>query len=240
MALTLIEPLLDDELDAVRKSEIEHHLADCAGCRTAYERLRSLRNDLRTFAPRYDASAQLRTRIQASLKQEAAVTRMPSRPFRAWAVAATALLAVSAGWNVWLVNQQGRDEVAQEIVSSHIRSLIGDHLLDVQSTDQHNVKPWFNGRLDYSPDVRDFAAEGFPLIGGRVDYLDHRSVAVMVYKRRQHTINVFAWPRTSPLAAPLAQNGFNLMTWENAGIAYCAVSDLNTAELSQFAGLYRR
>ena len=129
-----------------------------------------------------------------------------------------------------------RVDVAQEIVSSHVRSLIGTHLLDVPSTDQHNVKPWFNGKLDYAPDVKDFVAEGFALAGGRVDYIDHRPVAALVYKRREHVINLFEWPSGSALSSPSGVNGFNLVAWNRAGMDYWAVSDLNAGELGQFFG----
>jgi anti-sigma factor RsiW len=159
-------------------------------------------------------------------------------------MAATMLLAISVGWNVMLMRSQKNassgTEVAREIVASHVRSLIGDHLLDVPSTDQHNVKPWFNGKLDYSPDVKDFATAGFPLIGGRVDYIDHRPVAALVYKRRQHVINLFVWPSESPLATPEAVSGFNMDVWNKAGMEYCAISDVNRQELHQFAELYKQ
>ncbi len=244
LARPLIEPYLDRELDASQTADIERHLSECPECAATHRRLTSLQIDLRTFGPRYDAPGHLRSRVLANVRKAAAITpiRPESRrwPTSAWAVAATVLLVVSAGWNIMLVRSRNQPGVAEEIVSSHVRSLIGDHLLDVPSTDQHNVKPWFNGKLDYAPDVRDFAADGFPLVGGRVDYLDHRPVAALVYKRRQHVINLFVWPSGSPLSAPQGINGFNLVAWSGAGMNYCAVSDLNQPELRQFAGLYQR
>jgi len=245
-ARPFIEPYLDGELDAAHRADIERHLSDCPECAAIHQRLSALRTDLQNFAPHYDASEHLRSRVLTGLRKAAAVPitpaprRLPAWPFGAWALAATVLLAVSAGWNVMLLRSQKPVGVAQEIVSSHVRSLIGDHLLDVPSTDQHNVKPWFNGKLDFAPDVRDFAANGFPLAGGRVDYLDHRPVAALVYRRRQHVINLFVWPSDSPLKAPEGANGFNLVAWNKAGMNYCAVSDLNEAELRQFADLYQR
>jgi anti-sigma factor RsiW len=248
-ALSLIEPYLDGELDAAQKAEVETHLNECATCPAAYRRLSELGTDLRTLAPRYTAPEQLQRRVLSAVRREARVKQgwrlMPSS---AWAIAASVLLAASLGWNVKLLqspkNTTGNTsgdttgEVAQEILSSHVRSLIGAHLLDVPSTEQHTVKPWFNGKVDYAPDVKDFAAAGFPLIGGRVDYIDRRPVAALVYKRREHVINLFVWPSNSPLAAPEAANGFNLVAWNKAGMNYCAISDLNQAELRQFAGLY--
>jgi len=240
-ALSLIEAYIDGELDAAQAAEVRRHLDECLDCAVAHQRLTRLSADLRTLAPRYIAPEDLRNRIMQSVgRQPVAIPRR--RAITSWAIAATVLLAISAGWNAMLLQPRktAGDAVAQEIVSSHVRSLIGDHLLDVPSTDQHNVKPWFNGRLDYAPDVKDFAAEGFALIGGRVDYLDRRPVAALVYKRRQHVINLFVWPSTSALAAPDAVSGFNLVVWNQAGMQYCAISDLNEAELRQFADLYRR
>jgi anti-sigma factor RsiW len=248
-AMSLVEPFLDGELDASQKAEIERHLGECSSCAFIHTRLNGLGAELRTLAPRYDAPAHLRAQVLRSLRQTAG----PKPAFRslpwsarwapgAWAMAATALLTVSMGWNIMLL-RSGKNvggEVAQEIVASHVRSLIGDHLLDVPSTDQHNVKPWFNGKLDYSPEVKDFAASDFTLIGGRVDYIDHRPIAALVYKRRQHVINLFVWPSSSAPAAPETISGFNLDAWSNAGMNFCAISDLNQGELRQFADLYQR
>lgn len=247
-ALSLVEPFLDGELDASQKAEVEKHLGECQSCAFIHTRLNGLGTDLRTLAPRYDAPARLREQVLRSLRQTAKPRRtwhgFPAWPrwaAGAWAMAATALLTVSIGWNVMLLRSgNAGGEVAQEIVASHVRSLIGDHLLDVPSTDRHNVKPWFNGKLDYSPDVKDFAASGFTLIGGRVDYFDHRPIAALVYKRRQHVINLFVWPSNSAPAVPAAVSGFNLDAWSSAGMNYCAISDLNQAELRQFADLYRK
>jgi anti-sigma factor RsiW len=248
-ALSLVEPYLDGELDASQKAEIDQHLGECQSCAFIHARLDGLGSDLRTLAPRYEAPSHLRAQVLRSVRRSAGPS-LGWRSFagswnwsnRAWAMAATLLLTVSIGWNVMQLRSEKNvgGEVAREIVSSHVRSLIGDHLLDVPSTDQHNVKPWFNGKLDYSPEVKDFAASNFPLIGGRVDYLDHRPVAALVYKRRQHVINLFVWPSSSPLAAPQAVTGFNLAAWSEAGMNYCAISDLNQAELAQFADLYQQ
>jgi anti-sigma factor RsiW len=247
-ALSLVEPYVDGELDASQKAGIEQHLGECRSCAFIHTRLNSLGIDLRNLTPRYDAPAHLRAQVLDSLRRKAghrqawrAFLAWPRWTASAWAMAATALLAVSMGWNVMqLRSRNAGGEVAQEIVASHVRSLIGDHLLDVPSTDQHNVKPWFNGKLDYSPEVKDFAASNFPLIGGRVDYIDHRPIAALVYKRRQHVINLFVWPSSSPLVAPQAVNGFNLDAWSEAGMNYCAISDLNEEELLQFADLYQQ
>jgi anti-sigma factor RsiW len=128
-------------------------------------------------------------------------------------------------------------QLAQEIVSGHVRSLMGSHLMDVASTDQHTVKPWFNGRLDFSPPVKDLAAEGYPLTGGRLDYVGRRSVAALVFQRHKHVINLFVWPATEADSKPAAikpTQGYNLIHWSKGGMAFWAVSDLNPKELMEF------
>ena len=145
----------------------------------------------RAHAPYYRAPAGLRDRVRASVRQaDIQDARQSAAPWRWLAVAAAILLAVSAAWNIALFRSRtsSSDSTAQNVLSSHVRSLMGTHLLDVPSSDQHTVKPWFNGKLDFSPDVRDFAAQGFPLIGGRIDYVDGHPVAALVYQRRQHII----------------------------------------------------
>jgi len=161
------------------------------------------------------------------------------------AVAAAVLLMLTVTWRIvpglsWRGNS---DLLTEEIVSSHIRSLQPDHLFDVKSTDQHTVKPWFNGKLDFSPPVRDLAEDGYPLVGGRLDYVDHRAVAALVYQRRQHLINVFIWPEGKESGQPARMksvHGYNMVAWEANGMYHCAVSDLNRGELEQFAELLRK
>jgi anti-sigma factor RsiW len=138
------------------------------------------------------------------------------------------------------IGGQKQNLVAEEIVASHIRSMQPGHLYDVESTDQHTVKPWFDGKLDFAPPVVDLKEQGFPLVGGRLDYVDHRNVAALVYQRRKHFINVFVWPEESSAAKlPEVQTiqGYNLVYWSHNGMNFCAASDLNIAEIRQFAGL---
>ena len=161
------------------------------------------------------------------------------------AVAAAILVALVLTWKM-LPNLRGPSEsdvLAEEVIASHVRSLQPNHLMDVQSTDQHTVKPWFNGKLDYSPAVKDPAADGFPLVGGRLDYVDHRNVAALVYKRNLHLINVYEWPDESgDEKAPRSKSiqGYNMLFWEQNGMYFCAVSDLNAGELRQFSQLLQQ
>jgi anti-sigma factor RsiW len=248
-ARELIESYLDDELDPGLRAEIQDHLTSCGFCSETHARLRELQKDIRTQAPYYDSPAGLEQRIQNALAQAAKketsirAATAPSSTWRWVAVAASVLLAVSLAVNLRLFRSahNDRDIIAQNLVSSHVRSLIGTHLLDVPSSDHHTVKPWFNGKIDFAPDVKDLAGQGFPLIGGRIDYPADRPVAVLIYKRRQHVINLFVWPSTTTVngAEELSQKGYNLIHWDKAGLNYWAVSDVSLSELLQFRTLYK-
>jgi len=236
----LIEPYLDEELDAAETAHVREHLADCQACARRHTQYLEQREGIRREAPYYDAPAHLTGVIRGALRH---ADKSGDRPERWVAVAATILLAASLAWNIAQFQSRSSSAglTAQNVVSSHIRSLIGTHLLDVSSSDQHTVKPWFNGKLDFSPDVKDFASRGFPLIGGRIDYLDGRPVAALVYQRRQHVINLFTWPGPSPGGdKDVARNGYRAVHWSNAGMTYWAVSDLSLGELQQFASLHRQ
>jgi anti-sigma factor RsiW len=251
----LLHAYLDGELDLVRHLEIEHHLADCARCTEVYESHQALHNALASPGLYARAPASLKERVRASLSgatepsapEPAAPARRAFKHWRGLTAVAAGIAAVVLGLGyLWLVLTQpwSTDELlAQQIVASHVRSLqLPEHRLDVASSDQHVVKPWFNGRVDFSPTVTDFAAEKFPLLGGRLDYLDHRPVAALVYQRNQHYINLFVWPgapdKTVPLR-PLERQGYHLLRWEQRGLNYAVISDLNAEELGQFVRLVR-
>jgi anti-sigma factor RsiW len=241
----LLELYLDGELAAPESVEMREHLDSCSACVKQYRRLEQIGSDIRMYAGHYAPPAGLERRVQAALRKAAREEKQPSRVFQNWiAVAASVLLFVSIAWNVALLRSHAsaRDLLAQEVLSSHLRSLIGTHLVDIPSSDQHTVKPWFNGKLNFSPDVRDFDRQGFPLIGGRIEYLDDRPVAALVYQRRKHLINLFLWPGPSTSSSgysEMTKRGYNIVSWTQDGMIYWLVSDVQTSELEQFAQLYK-
>jgi anti-sigma factor (TIGR02949 family) len=240
----LLDGYFDGELDLVRSVEFEKHVKTCPQCAQELQDKQAMRESLRAANLYERAPEGLRARIRAALPAEARPQPipMPRRQVLEWlAVAAAVLIAVFLGARV-LPNIGGHSEnlVAEEIVASHIRSMQPGHLYDVESTDRHTVKPWFDGKLDFAPPVMDLKDQGFPLVGGRLDYVDHRNVAALVYQRQKHFINVFVWPQgTNAAKLPEVQTiqGYNLVSWSHDGMDFCAASDLNIAELRQFAQL---
>ena len=237
---------LDGELDLVRTIEMEAHLKGCPACAQEMENLKALRAALQRSSLAYAAPAALRERIQSSLRASSAAEVRESKfkwpSLNMWqlagAFAMLALISIS-GWQLTarLRAPSSDQRIAAEVFSSHVRSLEGNHLMDVVSTDQHTVKPWFDGKLDFSPPVEDLASDGFPLVGGRLDYLENREVAALVYQRRKHIINVFVWPNptgTSSTQAIESQQGYNIMQWARGGFQFWAVSDVNAQDLADF------
>ena len=244
-AQTLLDTYLDGELDPVRNLEIEEHLHGCARCSQSSSDRRVIRHGLKTESLYFKAPPDLQRRIQRSVRQAANV-EAPSRWLSLSWIKIAAPLAAAALVVLLLVpffNRPSSDELlTQEVVASHIRSLMANHLADVPSTDEHTVKPWFNGKIDFSPPVSDLAKDGFPLIGGRLDYLKNRPVAALVYRRDKHVINVFVWPsdNSAPSSAPIkTQQGYHVIHWENAGSNFWIVSDLEASQLAKFAELLK-
>jgi anti-sigma factor RsiW len=242
----LLHAYLDDELDLVRSMELEDHLAECGDCAHEVASYRALRETVMANNLRFEAPAGFRTRLLEEIReQEKPQTKQVfvqrRLPWWSWATVSACMLVLAAVL-AFDLNQHRERNLVSEIVSDHVRSLMATHLTDVLTSDQHTVKPWFTGKLDFSPEVRDFSSEGFDLIGGRLDYIDGHSAAAIVYQRRKHVINVFVWPTPGSDQEPrtAAQNGFNLVEWKRAGMYYCAVSDLNQQELSEFASLLRK
>jgi anti-sigma factor RsiW len=204
---------------------LAQHLRSCPSCM------------VRTHAPYYEAPPGLERKIRQSLRREGAT----ESPWRWLAIAASLLLIASAAWNIALLKSRVDPQrlLAGDVLSAHIRSLAGTHLLDVPSSDQHTVKPWFDGKLDFAPDVK--FLDGFPLLGGRLEYFEGHPAAALIYGRAKHTINLFTWPSATPTAeAAQTLNGYHLQSWSSNGMTFWAVSDLNETELRQFVSLYRR
>ena len=241
---SLLHAYIDDELDLVRSVELEDHLAECADCAQQVASYRALREAI-TPELRFKAPADLRSRVLSELRSVERPKRAVSRPRSAlgwsWAAVAASLLIAAATLTISLLHHQ-QQTLAREIVNQHVRSLMANHLTDVLTSDQHTVKPWFAGKVDFSPLVRDLSADGFSLVGGRLEYLDGHSAAAIVYERRKHVINVLTWPLSDSDQAPRAtsQQGFNLVEWRQGGMYYCAVSDLNRQELEELVSLLRR
>jgi anti-sigma factor RsiW len=238
---------LDDELPVAESLHMQKHLAGCAACRRAQEEFLALRTALRDADLYAGPSAGFSERIGAAVRRSAKEEARSARPswfgFIRWAPALAALLVVAAIGVFFAYNQRSSPPqlMASTVLSEHIRSLQADHLVDVPSSDHHTVKPWFQGKLDFSPPVADLAQQGWTLIGGRLDYLDGRSVAALVYQRRKHNINVFVWPGHAPDDAVSQEEvqGYQILHWNSAGMTYWVVSDLNAAELQELARALR-
>ena len=256
--LKVMNAYLDGELDPFTNQAIEQHLAGCAQCEKAYQVDRALVGAIGNL-PYHQAPLELRQRIRTALHQE--ISQQPvgnepanqsvmsdrverkSRPISiSWnwlALAAAIVLAAILVSNLGSrFRAPGADQIlATELISGHVRSLMANHLTDVASSDQHTVKPWLDTKLDFAPAVADLGSEGFPLVGGRLDYVNKRSVAALVYQRRKHFINLFVWPAatdTAGSAKTITQQGYQLLHWVDGGFNYWAVSDVNEKDLQEF------
>ena len=233
----LLGGLIDNELDAANIAMVEAHVARCEDCRQELERLQAVRNLLRTDGVRHFAPVELSQRIAALPELAASRAANYNRLLRWLGPGLAGALAASLAM-VTLLPPGADSVVDQEIVSSHVRSLQPGHLTDVQTTNQHIVKPWFNGRIDFSPPVPELADQGFPLAGGRLDSIDGRTVAAIVYHRRLHTVNLFVWPARNGGDRAFMKDGFGVTEWSRNGLRFAAVSDIPAAELRQFESLF--
>jgi anti-sigma factor RsiW len=249
---TLIHGYLDGELDLLSTLRLEAHLPECASCAQTYGSHRALRSAMSRGELYFKPPNELAGRIHVALQEANAERHAPlsvwkvPKPmrWRIWwpsiSMAASAVLVAIVAWRLGSVASRPSPEdlLAQSVVGSHVRSLMANHLTDVLSSDQHTVKPWFDGKVDFSPPVKDLSGDGFPLVGGRLDYLEDRPVAALVYQRRKHFINLFIWPSAeNSRKKTVMRQGYNLFHWTQSGMTYWAVSDLNSNELQEFVQL---
>lgn len=247
-ARTLLGAYVDGELTGAARQAAADQVRSCPACADAADDIRRIGRQLNATG-REIAPPQLAQRIRDELAKEMASDRpVPSRLATTWRAPAARFVGAMVAASVvsslitWSVATWPRGEVRLEndVVSAHIRSLLQDSPIQVASSDNHTVKPWFNGRIDFAPEVKDFTSEGFPLLGGRIDYIGGRRVGAIVYKRHLHVINVFMWPAAAPEPADALADvakGYNVLHWSKAGVTYWAISDLNADEMRQLHGL---
>ena len=252
-----VDPFLDNELDLAESQEIQRHVEQCSNCETLYATRLAVRQSLQNPGVRFVPPADLRDQIHAGLLKEIRPTRpqrtswLPAFQLPNWLVpslaGAAVVLVVWLGSNIFLT--QGRSSglltgtIAAQLVSDHLRSLLANHLIDVVSTDEHTVKPWFAGKLSFSPPVFDLSDQGFKLLGGRLDYLDDHEIAAVVFQHKQHYINLFVWPKSLSVHLPegtLQKEGFNLSGWEANGLTMWAVTDAAPDTLKSFVDLQKQ
>jgi len=239
---TELTAYLDGELDLTSALAFERHLEECPSCARALEAQRALREAIGSAGLRYRPTAAQTRRLRSAVTSDPIAPRWPS--WRSLQAVAALLLVAVASWSLGRVwPPRAATDLSEQVVSSHVRSLLAGHPADVISTDQHTVKPWFTGKLDYSPTVVDFAGKGFPLVGGRLDYLGNHPVAALIYRADRHVINVFTWPAaytpdgSGPEPAASERQGFHLLHWTRDGMTYWAVSDAGDERLRQLARL---
>jgi anti-sigma factor RsiW len=228
----LLHALVDGELDAGHAREVEAHLATCAKCAAAARDYREMKKMMADSGLRYTAPSELRRRIEASLPHAEVPTRRAV--LRGFALGSAVSAMAATGLFAVILRSGDEARLQTEFVSAHLRSLQANHLTDVVSTDQHTVKPWFNGRLDVAPPVVDLSSQGFTLVGGRLDYIDGRPVGALIYRRRQHVINLFVAQGANAETRAETVQGFNVHRWSERGLNYWAVSDLAKDELANF------
>jgi len=238
-----LDAYIDGEVAETERALLRDHLAGCADCGPEAAALQRLREEIRNSVPIYRAPEALRSQIRFALRREAAASAPASMRPSGWlAYAASILLAVAvgSGGTFLALGERQEDRVAAEVIDSHLRSLLGAHLTDVVSSDQHTVKPWFAGRSDLSPPAVDLSAEGFPLVGGRLDVIEGKPVPALVYKRRQHVISVFVLPAgKADLGETLTRRGYSLRHWDEGDLGFWAVTDAAPSELADFEHVFR-
>ncbi len=242
LATQLVDAYIDGELDLANSVSMEEHIKNCTTCRQLVAERSQFVQLIQEQLPRTQPSPFLATRVRSrsKLRQEEPALTHRSIPLFAWMGVPTIGLVVAL-ITFTVLHSNPASDLTEEAVSDHIRSLLANHLMDVASTDQHTVKPWFAGKLDYSPPVIDFSEQGYPLVGGRLDILDHRTVAAVIYQRRKHYINLFVWPADSAALSESIRekNGYHVFQWSKSGMNYMAVSELGEKELKEFVQMMK-
>ncbi len=233
-----VQACFDGELDAVSAATIESHIEGCAECAKLRADLEAVRTVMREQLPYHRADAALRRRIDAALDRERSAWRLHVAPFWKGAASGGVTVALAASLMLTLLGPTAQEQIASDVVSAHLRSLMGSHLIDVASSNHHTVKPWFSGHADIAPPVENFAQEGFTLVGGRVDYVHGERAAVVVYRHGAHVVNLFVWKNDGAARPGLrTRNGYKLLAWAKGDLFYCAVSDAAPEELKKLQHL---
>jgi anti-sigma factor RsiW len=241
----LLNAYVDGELDSAGSPAVETHMRGCASCLGEVESLHALASAIENGSLRFKAPAHLKRKVQGATRAAKPPARSSFFDWRWASVLASVVLVAAVTWTTTTHWTRSASEtlLVNDIVSSHVRSMMANHVTDVASSNSHTVKPWFSGKLDYSPPTKDFTEQGYRLIGGRLDYLDNRPVAALVYQRSQHFINLFVWPSNDSASAKeqqLARQGYNLIHWNQSGTTYWLVSELNLPELEECARLLKQ
>jgi len=239
-AKAVLNAYLDKQLDAIETKDVAEHIGECPACGDEYRKLVEVTSAIHSGAVRHKAPGNLERRLIKSLKHYDSKTGFSIASV--WSYSLPSLIfGIALGW-ILMTNystRQVRNDELHAVVAAHVRSLMVDHITDVASSDSHTVKPWFHGRLDFSPTVRDLTQQGYPLIGGRMDYIEERAVAALVYRHRKHTINLFVSPlNTEPgIRQNAGYNGYNIIHWDDGQFSYWLISDLNNKDLAHFKEL---
>lgn len=237
---TWLHAYLDNELDTATAGRVRAHLEDCVACKARFDTMAALRSGVRQHLSYHAAPKALQDRALAQVHARAPAQKVPKpAAWRQWFAPAFSSIALVLAVLLYIAVPSTQDQLADEAVSSHVRSLMEQHLTDVASSDRHTVKPWFAGKLDFSPPVYDFAQQGYPLLGGRLDYIAHQTVAALSYRHNKHIINVFVMPTTQSDADLHSsfKRGYNLVAWRRNHLAFEAVSDLSKDELETLGRL---
>jgi anti-sigma factor RsiW len=237
--ITWLHAYLDNELDTATASQVLTHLDSCAACKARFGEMEVLHNGIRQGLPYFEAPKTLQRRVLSQIHSHATARELPrtevakTPAWYQWFAPAFSVATLLLALQIHITTPSAEDQLADEVVSSHVRSLMGQHLNDVVSSDRHTVKPWFTGKLDFSLPVYDFTQYGYPLLGGRLDYIAQKTVAALSYRRNMHIINVFVMPTTQANAGmhSISKRGFNLVSWRQDHLAFEAVSDLSREEL---------